>query len=222
MTLGTGFGGGIVTDRELQCGDNQVGGYLWCLPNKLYPGMIAEESVSIRGVRRVYARLSGDTSTLTPKEICEIAEGVRPGNREAAAAAFAELGEVAGYAISLAVTLVDGLVVIGGGLAGASKYILPSLMREPRSETGLLDGSRFDRLPVRPYNLEDPEGAGRFLAPATCRVAVPGPDVQVGYRICRRVGIALSKRGASCSIALGPTGLRCTNWKREHINSSQS
>lgn len=203
VTLGTGFGGGIVTDRELQCGDNQVGGYLWCLPNKLYPGMIAEESVSIRGVRRVYARLSGDPATLTPKEICEIAEGARPGNREAAAVAFAELGEVAGYAISLAVTLVDGLVVIGGGLAGASKYILPSLMKELRSETGLLDGSRFDRLPVRPYNLEDPEELAAFLTPATCRVAVPGSDVQVDYRMCRRVGIALSKRGASRSIALG-------------------
>lgn len=203
VTLGTGFGGGIVTDRELQCGDNQVGGYLWCLPNKLYPGMIAEESVSIRGVRRVYARLSGDSSTLTPKEICDIAEGVRPGNREAAAAAFAELGEVAGAAISLALTLIDGLVVIGGGLSGASKYILPSLMKELRSEIGLLDGTRFDRLQMHPYNLEDPEELSAFLAPATCRVPVPGSGELVDYRMSRRVGIALSKQGASRSIALG-------------------
>lgn len=203
VTLGTGFGGGIVAGRELLCGDNQVGGYLWCLPNKRYSGMIAEESVSIRGVCRAYARLSGDPSVRTPKEICDIADGLRPGDREAARAAFAELGEVAGDAIALAVTLVDGLVVIGGGLSGASKYILPALMKELRAETGMMNGCRFGRLQAQPYNLEVPAEREAFLADDTCRVAVPWSDETVGYRNSRRIGIALSRCGASRSIARG-------------------
>ena len=56
----------------------------------------------------------------------KFAEGLKEGNREAAKRAFAELGEVAGHAIATALTLIDGVVVIGGGIAGASKYILPS------------------------------------------------------------------------------------------------
>lgn len=43
---------------------------------------------------------------------------------------FEELGEMAGAAITQALHIVDGLVVIGGGIAGAAKYILPGIMRE--------------------------------------------------------------------------------------------
>lgn len=203
ITLGTGFGGGIVVDGVLLNGDNQVGGYMWCLPNKKYEGMIAEESVSIRAVRRVYARLSGDPAAYTPKDIYEIAEGIRPGNRDAAMAAFAELGEVAGHAIATALTLVDGLVVIGGGLSGASKYILPALMKELRAETGMMDGTRFNRLQMLPYNLEEPDEMKAFLENTTCHVRIPGSNEEVAYETARRVGVALSRQGASRSIALG-------------------
>ena len=122
VTLGTGFGGGVVIDGELLRGDNQVGGNLWCMPNNRHEGMIAEESVSIRAIQRIYASLTGDHSPLTPKDIFDIAEGTREGDAEAAKAAFAELGEVAGYTIAAAVTLIDGLVVIGGGLAGGQPH----------------------------------------------------------------------------------------------------
>ena len=128
VTLGTGFGCGVVVNGELLLGDNQVGGDLWCLRNRRYPEYIVEESVSVRSIKRVYAHLSGDASILTPKTIFDIAEGLEPGNREAARSAFAEMGEMAGEAIAAALTLVDGLVVIGGGLSGAAKYILPALM----------------------------------------------------------------------------------------------
>ena len=95
---------------------------------------------------RVYAERSGDTGAHTPKEIFEIAEGICPGNREAAITAFSELGELAGDALASAITLIDGIIVIGGGLSGASKYILPALLKELNSSTGMMDGSRFGRL----------------------------------------------------------------------------
>ena len=114
ITLGTGFGAGVVINGELLIGDNGTGGDVWCCRNKKYPDYIVEESVSIRAVKRVYQEHSGDTSDLTPKDIFDIAEGCRPGNRQAAITAFEELGEMAGEAIASAVTLIDGLVVIGG------------------------------------------------------------------------------------------------------------
>lgn len=203
VTLGTGFGGGVVVNGSLLTGDNQVGGYLWCLPNKRHPEMIAEESVSIRGIRRAYSTLSGDNGDYTPKDIYDIAEGAKAGNRQAAIAAFEELGEVAGHAVATALTLIDGLVVIGGGVSGAAKYILPSLMKELRAETGMADGTRFPRLQMKVYDLNRPDEAEEFLSTDVCDVKVPFSERMTAYQTKRRTGVILSESGASRSISLG-------------------
>lgn len=75
ITIGTGFGGGVVINNELLSGDNGCGGDLWIFRNYFYEDKIAEESVSIRAVNRVYKEISGDERCLTPKDIYEIAEG---------------------------------------------------------------------------------------------------------------------------------------------------
>ena len=49
ITLGTGFGAGVVLNGELLLGDNGCGGDVWVFRDKYYPEMIAEESVSIHG-----------------------------------------------------------------------------------------------------------------------------------------------------------------------------
>lgn len=203
VTFGTGFGGGIVIDGNLLKGDNQLANNLWCLPNKKHSACIAEESVSIRSVQRVYAELSGDPSDLTPKEIFDIAEGHISGNKQAAIQAFAELGEVAGDIIATAITLIDGLIVIGGGLSGACKYILPALMKELKAQTGLLNGTRFQRLLVDVYNLDDDAEMNEFVKSSSTLVCVPGTDRKVVYDTTRRIGIALSHNGTSRSISLG-------------------
>ena len=40
------------------------------------------------------------------------------------------MGEAAGDALATAITLIDGLVVIGGGLTGAAELFLPALVAE--------------------------------------------------------------------------------------------
>ena len=50
ITLGTGFGAGVVINNCLLNGDNGCGGDTWLMRNKKYPNMISEESVSIRAV----------------------------------------------------------------------------------------------------------------------------------------------------------------------------
>ena len=132
VTFGTGFGGGIVTRGELFLGDNSAQGEINRLRNRTYKQWDAEESVSIRGIKREYAHYSGinQASAPDPKEICEVGLGNKKGNREAAIAAFEAFGIAAGDAIANATTLVDGLVVIGGGLSGAYPLFLPKLVEE--------------------------------------------------------------------------------------------
>src|SRR3712207_9588028 len=85
-------------------------------------------------------------TALEPYDIFLIADGQKPGNREAAQKAFAEMGEMAGDAIATALTLIDGIVVIGGGLAGAAKYILPALVKELNGTIGTFGGDSFPRM----------------------------------------------------------------------------
>jgi glucokinase len=203
ITLGTGFGGGVVIDGQLLLGDNATGGDVWCLRNKKYPHLIAEESISVRAVKRVYKEYSDDDTELEPADIFSIAEGRRDGNREGAIAAFVELGEMAGDAIASAVTLIDGLVVIGGGLAGASSYILPALLKELNSSLYMMDGNRFGRIQMKAYNLENEDEFQLFARGESVKIPVPGTNRMVTYDPQKRIGVAVSKQGANRSIAMG-------------------
>ena len=93
ITLGTGFGGGVVLDGRLLRGDNGCGGDVWLMRNIHNPALIAEESVSSRAVRRMYHEEAPvDGRELSPKDIFDIAEGKLAGNAEAARTAFERLG----------------------------------------------------------------------------------------------------------------------------------
>lgn len=204
ITLGTGFGAGVVIDNRLLTGDNGCGGDVWIMRNKKYPAMIAEESVSIRAVRRVYQELSGeDASALSPKDIYDIADGVKPGNQQAAITSFYELGEMAGDAIVHALNIVDGLVVIGGGVAGAAKYILPGVMEEVRRSVGTFAGASFACLQMAVFNLMDDKEMKNFLNEEDSMVKVPHSEKQLLYVSHKKTGITISSLGASRAIALG-------------------
>src|ERR1041385_7410973 len=55
VTIGTGFGGGIVIDGRLVVGDNSAAGQIWTMRQRDDWQHTAEESVSIRGVQVHYA-----------------------------------------------------------------------------------------------------------------------------------------------------------------------
>ncbi|SES75682.1 ROK family protein [Prevotella sp. kh1p2] len=203
ITFGTGFGAGVVTGGELLLGDNGVGGDIWCFRNKKYRDCIAEEGVSIRAVKRVYRELSGDRTDLTPKEIADICNGKRPGDQAAARQAFAELGEVAGDAIAMADTIVDGLVVIGGGVAHSSDLIFPSLVAEMNSKLKMFSGDEVGHMQMRVYNLEDPAQFADFVKGGAVKINIPGTDEQVDYDPVKRVGVVRTRMGASAAISMG-------------------
>lgn len=204
ITLGTGFGCGVVINRELLIGDNGCGGDVWNFRNPLHQEMIAEENVSIRAVKRVYAELSGTKDeTLTPKDICDIADGVKPGDKEAARKSFATLGKVLGDVVASALTLIDGIVVIGGGLSGAKKYILPAVMCELGAQLGTFSGSYFFRLQMKVFDMEDEAQLADLLKPEVEMVKVYGTTKEVTYTKVKKTGIIVSRLGASRAVSLG-------------------
>ena len=192
LTLGTGFGAGVVIDNVLLKGDNGCGGDVWLMRNVHYPDKIAEESVSIRAVKRVYLEKSGDKSYYSPKDIFEIAEGLRPGNQDAAKASFSVMGTAIAGALAHALDIVDGLVVIGGGLSGASKYFMPSILE------GLKGWLQMDVV-----DLTSEEGMNAFLKDTAVEVRVPGSNRTVLYHSEKKTGIAISHIGTSEAVSLG-------------------
>ncbi|MCL5268092.1 MAG: ROK family protein [Bacteroidetes bacterium] len=205
LTLGTGFGSGIVHDGVPHIGDNSIAGEIWLLRDKLNPGMNIEEHASIRGVRRVYAREAGIDfqNSPSPKDIYEICVGKKEGNKQAALKAFQEMAEATGDAISNAITLIDGIVVIGGGLSGASGVFLPHLVKEMNGYFTSPDGSRFRRLAANVYNLEDETELSKFLRGSVKELTVYGTDKKVKYDPEMKIGVGISRIGTSKAISIG-------------------
>ena len=204
ITLGTGFGAGVVVDGHLLAGDNGCAGDVWLMRNTRHPRLIAEESVSIRAVCRVYQERSGTRdTTLTPRDICAIADGTRPGNPQAAQESFRQLGQACGEAIATALDIVDGIVVIGGGLTGASRHIMPAVMKALRGSLATLDGTRLPILQSHVYNWDNPAERQAFLSVGTRQIAVPGTALTVPYAEQKALCVATSPSGASTSIMRG-------------------
>lgn len=205
VTLGTGFGGGIVRNGEVFVGDNSMAGEVWLLRHKLHPQMNAEEGASIRAVRRVYAEKAGlpFDKAPEPKTVYEIGQGKVPGDKDAALEAYRQLGEVVGDALGNALTLVDGLAVIGGGLSGAAPLFLPALTDELNSTYTGPNGKAFRRLASQAFNLEDPAQLKKFLAGETRKIVVPGGKRKVKYDPLARVGLGISRLGTSEAVAIG-------------------
>ena len=204
VTLGTGFGCGVVIDKVLLTGDNGCGGDVWCMRNGMYPFVIAEESVSIRAVRRVYAEMSHEpVGDLTPKDIGDIANGTRPGNAKAAQESFRQLGQVTAATLVNVLNIVDGIVVIGGGLSHNARWILPGMMEEFARPVGTFTGSLLPTLQSEVYNFEDADERAAFLKDKDVFIDVPHTDKKVLYCAQRKVAVTISELGASKAINLG-------------------
>ncbi len=202
-TFGTGFGIGHVYNNTLHLGDNACV-ETFCLKHKDNPEIIVEDGVAVRAIKRVYAELSNvHDPLLEPKDIYEIAEGTKEGNVEAAQKAFEKFGEVAGDAIATALSLLDGIVVIGGGITAAKKYFMPSLLKEVRSSIKTLSGDDVCRVQPKVYNLDCDNELSAFAIGKSRPLKAYGTDRYVNYDDEKRVGIAISTIGASKAISLG-------------------
>lgn len=107
--------------------------------------------------------------------------------------------------------IIDGLVVIGGGLSGAAKYIVPAMKEQMRSSLSTFGGDRFPCLQSEVYDLNATEELAEFLRDDSTLVQVPGAERSVRYRNSRKTGIAVNSIGTSTAIALGAYAFALNN-----------
>ncbi len=204
-TFGTGFGGGIVTRDGLLFGDNSSGGEINRMRNRTFKNFDVEESVSIRGLQREYANYAGINigSCPDPKEIFEIGMGKLKGNKEAAIKAYEAFALNAADAFANAITLLDGLVVIGGGLSGAHPLFLSRLVDEMNHPFETISGQLLERMEIIAFNLEDPVQLDAFLSPARHEISVPFSPCKVLYDPNKKTGVGISRLGTSRAVSIG-------------------
>ncbi len=205
ITLGTGFGGGLVADGQLYIGDNSAAGEIWITRNKLHPKCFAEEGVSIRAVKGTYARVAGiDVAQAPePKDIYEIGLGKQEGNKEAALQAFAEMGEVIGDALANAITLLDGLIVIGGGLANAYPLFIQSILDLMNGTIESYSGDKLPRIVQKSYDLENSDACKEFITGKVKTIQVPGSQKTMQYDSLKRLGIGRAVLDTSQAVSIG-------------------
>ena len=205
LTLGTGFGGGIVRNGELFLGDNSAAAEVWLLSQRYHQDRNIEEAISIRAVRRVYGELTGTPADKLPhpKDIYEIGIGEKEGDKAAALEAFRRMGQALGDALCNVLTVVDGIAVIGGGVAGAKSLFVPAMMEEVHGQFVGATGAQFPRLAQKAFYLEDEAQMAAFLQGEVKQIQVPHTNERVTYDSMPRVGIGFSRIGTSKAISIG-------------------
>ena len=207
ITLGTGYGGGVVIDNKLCEGDNSSSGEIWLMRNFRNTALFAEEGISIRAIQKEYAAASGDNNPLSPKDIYQIAVGEKVGDQGAAMHAYHEMAYVMAESIANAITLIDGMVVIGGGISGAYELIIPRVLELLNGTIENAAGEKFPRLVFRVFDLENPDSLKEFLSFKMQELQIPFSEKTIQYNAEKRIGIGLSKLGTSKAIALGAYAL---------------
>jgi len=205
LTLGSGFGCGIMIDGQLNTGDNSNGGELWLMRNRLFPDLCTDASVGNEKVRRFYAEYSGSEPEKIPdaQGIFKITGGELPGDKVAAKKAFSTMGQIIGDAIANTSVLIDGMVVIGGGLSGAHKFFMPAVMEELNGSIFHLDGAQFPRIAQQAFFLDDDESIKQFSRGKSKQLGIPFSNKKISYDAMQRIGLGISRLGASRAISLG-------------------
>ncbi len=204
LTLGTGFGAGLVADKRLILGDNGIASEIWLLSNRVNPDCNIEEVVSTRSIIATYKEKSeSEVTDLLPYDIFQIAKGEKPGDKNAAIQAFQFFGRGIGDAIANLITLFDGLVVIGGGITGAKELYMPSVMEELNRKFINRGDKSQNRLVQKVYDYSNNDEKEAFLSSYAKPVLIPGSQKTVNYDAESRVAIAHSQLGASKAIQLG-------------------
>ncbi|GHT17597.1 hypothetical protein AGMMS4956_21090 [Bacteroidia bacterium] len=155
-------------------------------------------------VIRMYREEAKTTAEISSLEVYEIAVGKREGNRTAALRTFERLGESLGDALITALNLVDGLVVIGGGVTGAYKLFAPAMIATINSTLGRADSTaRMHRSELTAYDVESTADLQQFAANTSQKVSIPNTNISALYDPTKRTGIGISRMGDSLAMATG-------------------
>ncbi len=205
VTLGTGFGGGIVNNGKLYRGDNSAGGEINRMSNFINRNQSAEEVLSIRGIRHLFAQQTGVSfdDTPVPYDIFQIGMAKKTGNQQAAIEAWKIFGQVLGDALANAVSLTDSCVAIGGGLSGAHPLFLQYAVDQMNNTFQKADNSHMSRMEIKAYNWENPNEKKAFLKDDSVLVDVPFSDEKLRFYPVKKIAVGINRLGTSGAVAHG-------------------
>lgn len=206
-TVGQGFGGGVVTGGRLLEGDNGCAGDMWCFPGVHDRSSVMEAVASAPSLCRMYSELCAPEHVLDEAfdawHVYGVAAGSRSGDVPAALSAFDAFGRAVGDALCYALNVVDGLVVVGGSMAGMSRFFMSALVDEMNSALLTRSRERVARTQMRVFNLEDFDQREAFLSVSPVQLRIPGA---CGFAECdplRRSGVILGRLPAETAVPLG-------------------
>lgn len=204
VTLGTGIGCGLVINGNLLTGDNASGAQIHNMSNLHNPHWNVEESISTRAIQRVYAKKANIKLDLElmPKHIYEIARGKTGINKEAALYSFNQFGKALGFVLADILNLIDGLIVIGGGISTAWELFAPAMFGAIQRKHQLSNGNTVDRTTIQVFNIENEQEKQSFLKGAMSEVWVSSKNT-IAYDTMPRTAVIRSTNGASKSISIG-------------------
>jgi glucokinase len=205
LTLGTGFGAGIVRNGELFLGDNSIAAEVWIVSNWNNSEANSEELVSTRAVQRIYAEKADINfpNELMPADIFNIAKGNKNGNKNAAIFAYQMMGKALGDTIANLLSLIDGIVVIGGGITGAAELYMPAVFEELNGKFNKGKENEVPRLVQKVYNLDQLTGLEDFYKNYSKELVIQGTNKTITYDPIPRLAVGTSKIGASRAISIG-------------------
>lgn len=213
VTIGTGFGAGLVINNTLVLGDNGNSAEIWNTRNYKEPDFIAEEGISKRAIQRYYSCYTKDEfkKSFTPFEIYQIAKGKKHGDKVAAIKAFEKMGIVLGEALANAITIIDGAIVIGGGISGAADLFFPKMLEHMNGTIKKEGDVHIPRLSSHIYNLEDSKSANAFYSFKSIEIAIPSSEKKISYAPERKLPVGISHLGTNKATALGAYMLALKN-----------
>lgn len=204
VTLGTGFGGGLVIDGKPYLGENGAASEICLFQNALNPKNYAEENISARAIIREYLRSGGQiVENLTPHTIYRIAKGEIPGNAQAALRSFEIFGEALGAALVNAITLVDAPIVVGGGLSNAWPLFAPRMFDYINDSYLTEDGRTMMHLVSMVVDFDNKEAISNLSQSEVKKVRVPFGNRWVDYFPTKFNVIGRSILGTSTAVSLG-------------------
>ncbi|WP_282014297.1 ROK family protein [Marinifilum flexuosum] len=205
VTLGTGFGGGLVHNEELLIGDNSIATEVWLTSSRIYPERFAEEGISTRAIQREFlSRAKSEyPKDLMPKDVYDVAMDQNNPDNNAALESFKIFGKCLGDSLANLLTITDGIAVIGGGLTGAHDLYMPAALEEMNGKCYTSHGDSLPRLVQKVYNIDNEDEFTEFAADHSTEIKIPGTDKTIKYDPNPRLAVCSSKLGASKAIGIG-------------------
>src|SRR5690606_37415940 len=130
------------------------------------------------------------------------------------------MAKVAAEALANMISVVDGAVVIGGGIAGSAKILMPQISKYLNHSIKNRQGDKFNRIVSKPYSFEDIESKQAFYQSATKSIRVPFSNREISFSDKKSIPIGISRLGTSRAIMLGAYALALNQIEKSSQESS--